>query len=655
MEHYILSCEVRPERQKDTAYLPAKEAGIRFTAEPAVDGGFVRKYRVSLRNESKTDFCGVIHVKAVTERDEAKFFLPGYIYNRNTADKPSAGRKAFPRVKAGGNRMPESEFWMTRSDRLAEPVSAVWQRGRVLAVAASPYWTGSQTAKEPADLKSGAEKPFYQYGGFTCSMNDGGKVSVGYTLGYENAPWLFIHSMDARPRAEISGENAFFLAAGEEVSFTLLVYDYAGEREPDVMRAVEDVYFRFHQSPREIGMTPEKAVRLLSAAIRDEAWLENEKMYTGFVYDHPGGNTENKIGSLSWTNGLAVAVPMLLAANRLNDAEARRQALTFLNEVVTKSRNPGSGLMYDAVTDGVWSVRGWWYDGMHSGGHSGYINGQAMYYILKAYVSEKKRGADHEDWLEFLRPMIAQLNRIRNTDGEYPFAVSEDTGAGIEYDSMGSAWCLAATAMYALVTGDGSYDEALRESEAHYYRAFVEKLECYGGPLDTDKAVDSEGILAYIRAARLLHERFGEAIYLRHLRDGIAYETTFKLGWNTPNRVRPFSEIGWSSCGGSITSTANPHIHPMSSTVIPEMRYLIEHAPDAYIESRLNDTVGWSLQTFNTKEKEYGYGRIGWMSERFCFCQGLMLEHYPDGEPAGTWFALMPWASGSIIEGLCGE
>ena len=54
----------------------------------------------------------------------------------------------------------------------------------------------------------------------------------------------------------------------------------------------------------------------------------------------------------------------------------------------------------------------------------------------------------------------------------------------------------------------------------------------------------------------------------------------------------------------------------------------------------------------NTFDKEYDYGKTGWMSERFCFCEGLLTEKWPDGSPASTWFALMPWASASIIEGL---
>ena len=66
----------------------------------------------------------------------------------------------------------------------------------------------------------------------------------------------------------------------------------------------------------------------------------------------------------------------------------------------------------------------------------------------------------------------------------------------------------------------------------------------------------------------------------------------------------------------------------------------------------VEDTVFWSCQCHNTFDREFDYGKRGWMSERFCHSQGLLTEHYPDGSVASTWFALMPWACGSILEGL---
>lgn len=161
-------------------------------------------------------------------------------------------------------------------------------------------------------------------------------------------------------------------------------------------------------------------------------------------------------------------------------------------------------------------------------------------------------------------------------------------------------------------------------------------------------------MLAYIRVARLLHELTGKAVYLDHLRDALCYEYSFKFCYNVPVQVPPLSRLGWSSCGGSITSVANPHIHPMSCTVADEMFYYLRCRPDAYIESRLKDTVGWSLQTFNTlTASTTTAARAGCPSgsatARACWCRPT-----PTGSLASTWFALMPWACGSVLEGVCG-
>jgi hypothetical protein len=250
---------------------------------------------------------------------------------------------------------------------------------------------------------------------------------------------------------------------------------------------------------------------------------------------------------------------------------------------------------------------------------------------------------------------LERTEKSRNADGEYPYIFSERTGAGLDYDSFSGAWCLAAAAYYCYLTGEQKYLDDLLLSEAYYHDMYVRHQECYGGPLDIDKNMDSEGILAYIRAVRYLHEITGNEKLLTHLKDALYYEFTFKYSYNSPIKVPPLSEVGWSSCGGSITSVVNPHIHPMSSSVMDEMCYYLSKREDAYVESRLKDTMLWSCQCHMNRDKEYGYGRKGWMSERFCHSEGLLKERYPDGSAASTWFALMPWACGSILEGLTGE
>lgn len=628
---------------KNGAYTPAGDYGIAVAEAISGNRRLGKDVELCITNQSEQIFTGVLQIQGVISSSNPKFFLPGYMYNRNTADRPRAGRKRFPRITLWPEGCPESSFFLTRSDRLALPVGLIWdpEEGKTWGLSADPYLRNE-------------DAQFQQFCGFGCAMLDRERASISYTIGYENAPWLFIQTATVLEREELSEINCISLSPGQELRVVLHLYEYTCPDERGIHEALQDTYELYHEAPRKVAdMTIKRAVKLLSSAVKDYAWLPQDKCYSCFVFDRPEGLTYNKLGSLTWTNGLAVAVPMLCASGLLQDEELRRQALTFIEEVVAHSMNPESGLPYDAYTDGQWGMRGWWYDGLHNGGHGLYLTGQAAYYILKAYEQEKPfSGTEHPEWLDYAGRVVEKVNTLFNTDMEYPFVASGRTGAGLEYDSMGSVWCLAASAYYVLLSGNWELLSQLILSETHYYEQYVSKFECYGGPLDTDKAVDSEGVLAYVRAVRLLHMLTGEEKYLDHLREGLWYEFSFKLGYNTPVQVRPLSEIGWSSCGGSITSVANPHIHPMSSTVVEEMFYYLSYREDAYVRSRLEDTLGWGLQTFNTYDKEYGYGYTGWMSERFCFCEGLVTEKYPDGMPAGTWFALMPWASASLVEGF---
>lgn len=606
--------------------------------------------RISIRNQCQKDWEGVIHVELSFQKNNPRFFLPGFMYGRNRGEAPLNVDNEFPRLREGALHRPAAPWWMVRSDRLSHPAAFVYDEGKIYGLCASPYFIQHEGRKE--QWSPGAEGEFYQYAGYTCSLQNG---CIGYTLGYENAPWLYIQSHKVEERKSL-GNNCFRITVGEEISFEIQHYCYGAECERDIYEAVQGVYEHYHEQPRRVGDI-HTAVSEIASAVSEDAWIEKDRSYSGFVFEESDGSRKfQKIYSLSWTNGLSVAVPVLMSSLRLKDEVMREQALCCIENMVQNCLSPHTGLPYGAYDNGIWSNQGWWFDGMHNPGHSGYLTGQAVYYLLKAYDYEMQiRNVIHGDWLEFAKDIIDKLEKTKNIDFEYPYILSERTGSGLEYDSMGSAWCLTATAYYSWLKKDFSYLDGLRRSESHYYETFVRKSECYGGPLDTDKTVDSEGILSYIRALRWLHQITGEEVYLNHLRDALSYEYTFKFCYNSPIQTPPLGRLGWSSCGGSITSVANPHIHPMSSTVIDEMLYYLTQREDGYIRSRLNDTIMWSCQTYNRYDKEYDYGRKGWMSERFCHCEGLLVQKYPDGQPASTWFALMGWACGSILEGLSGD
>ncbi|WP_379161421.1 hypothetical protein [Paenibacillus sp. sgz5001063] len=644
----------RSKYQEDIEYTGLDRHGLSSSVE--ITGGtgsaeqpFQAVVRIS--NLSRSTWSGVIHVELPFVKGNPRFFLPAFMYGRNRGEAPQNVPNEFPRLREGNPSRPSSPWWMVRSDRLSHPAALVYDNGTIYGLCASPYFISKDGVK--IQWRPDLQGEFYQYGGYTCSLANG---TVGYTLGYENAPLLFIKSRLVKKRAPLD-ENCFELAAAESVEFTLDLYEYEADSALDINTALEDIYYRYHQHPRQ-GSDIRTAAADLSKAIYQYAWLPEERSYSTFVYEdkETGGFRYNKILSISWTDGLAVATPVLIAALRLEDEPMREQALSCIENIIVNSLNPASGLPYEAYQDGKWSITGWWFDGMRTPGHSAYLCAQAMFYIMKAYEFEKRiKNYCHEDWMVFVKKVLLVLEKSKNSDGEYPAILSERTGAGLEYDSFSGTWCMAAMAYYSWLSGDRTYLESLKRSEKHYYETYVRRMECYGAPLDADKAVDSEGILAYIKAVRYLHTLTGDERYLDHMRDAIDYEFTFKFAYNSPIKVPPLSTIGWSSCGGSVTSVANPHIHPMSSNSVDELYYFIQQREDSYVRQRMLDTVGWGCQTYNRFDKEFDYGLTGWMSERFCHSEGLVTETYSDGSPASTWFCLMPWASSSIIEGLVGD
>ena len=643
----------------DVAYLPLENFPLKAEEQITTksEGLITSSLTVKITNTSDSSWSGIIKLEMLFDKEDPSFFLPAFMYGRNRGECPQNAFKEFPRLREFGATRPSSPYWFVRSDRLSHPVTLVYDKGMVRGFYASPYFVikdGKKTQWAP-----GISGDFYQYSGFYCSLDDG---ALGYTLGYENAPWLFVESRLFEERKPL-GDNCFTLESGESIEVDIHVYEYKAVDAMGVSAAIQDTYNFYHQNPRSASDVKE-TVRDLAAAVSEYAWIEETEQYSCFVFhkqdakpSQGDANTEyRELYSLTWTNGLSVAIPMLMASLRLNETQMRLQAEAYIDKVVATSLNSASGLPYDSNDGKNWHIKGWWFDGMHTGGHSAYLTGQAVYYILKAYEYEKKLGGmERTDWLEFVKPILEKTEAEKNSDFEYPFVFSEKNGTGLEYDSFGGAWCLAACAYYTRLTNDYQYLDGLKKSEKHYYEAYVSRMECYGTPLDTDKATDSEGILAYVRAVRYLYEITGEEIYLDHLRDALSYEFSFKFCYNSPVKIPPLSTVGWSSCGGSVTSVCNPHIHPMSSTIVDEMLFYLDKRQDDYIKSRVNDVIGWGCQTYNLHDGQYGYGFKGWMSERFCHCEGLLTEKYPDGSPASTWFCLMPWASSSIIEGLAGD
>ena len=322
---------------------------------------------VTVRNDGSVAFEGVVRIDIPIRADgEPRFFLPGFMYGRNRGEAPLRTATKFPRLRER-SELPASSWWMIRGDRLSNPCALAVTRSRVVGVVSSPYLVdrgdGMLVGHEACD-----ELPFVQYAGFSCMLPTPGIVpcddhaSVGVTIGYENAPWLFVSSTDIRERPD-SAEGPITLAPGGAAIMRLDIVDAPARDERAIIPVLETVYRRFHEPPRQVG-APARAIRDIAVAVDRDAWLEDEHMYAGFVFDHHSPGDEiiegkpymyRRLGSSSWTNGMASAVPMLASAWRLGDDAMRRHALDGIEHIIQHCINPTNGLPYTAVEHERWS------------------------------------------------------------------------------------------------------------------------------------------------------------------------------------------------------------------------------------------------------------------------------------------------------------
>lgn len=636
MQNYRMSVTAR-DRQREE-YLCPRQLGLEVEIQPASGEMAEQVYRVRVRNTSKENFCGIIQIEVEFEADRPGFFMPAFLYNRNRGDVEAyldRDKKTtnFPRLAWNATVPGASDYWMVRADRLSHPVSMAYGNGTLYGISAKPL---------------GAEG----FRGFSCRLTkNGGRI--GYTLGYENAPALYVEKEKMWPRES----KTITLEPGACLEELITVFCRKGELAQGMNQTIRRVYGAYHQSPREVGSIRE-TVEAIAQAIYEDAYVDNSPNYSTRVWEKEGKIWQEPMASISWTGGVETAAPLLYAAAKLEREDIRQQALTVVDNIVEHSLNKRSGLPFDAFDGENWSTRGWWDYFLTESGHSSYLVGQALYYILLAYEIEKQYfDTQHSGWLLFVKGCLDRIEQTKDGQGAVPHLWSAEDGHGMDYDGLSGCWCVAAAAYYDQLTGERGFVESAEKSLEFYYRTHVSRMECYGTPHDTYKAVDSEGVLSFIKASRYLHELTGKKAYLTMLSDGLEYEFTFKFCWNPPIEAEPLKRLGWSACGGSVTSVCNPHIHPMSNNVMSEIRYCLEQTKDPYFASRLADTGKWAQQTYSTCDGEYDYGKKGWMSERFCYSQGLLTdgEVYEDGSKCSTWRCFLPWGAANILEGLCRE
>ncbi|MCR5716323.1 MAG: hypothetical protein K6G23_05725, partial [Lachnospiraceae bacterium] len=445
------------------------------------------------------------------------------------------------------NDHPEVEFcsprWEFRADRAAMPIAGLCLATGAIAIAIDPYSTdGGQRI----------------HNGLFAELPN----AVGCSLGYRNDPCTFTNKRIPSP------------STAEYVTDSMLngsIYVIETAADPaapkDDHRAIHAVIRREYEKRRELPTYQktyrEAALGLLTSFVKVN-WNAKDGEYTN-VNCKPPKKSEmtpwRNVMEIGWTGGGVLSYPLILTRDVLGEeADALlKEAMSGeeMTDRITGCYHPQSGLYLDLMSELNGSrVNGWWTGfGLVKDCHCAYTNGSALHYILKTIVYLKSKGRTYpENWLSTALQVCDTVMQLQRADGAFGYTYAVDHKEVLDWDGFAGCWFAPALAYAYQMTGTAAYLEAAKKA-LRYYHGEVAALTCSGTPMDTWKAVDEEGNLAFIRGCRIVHELTGEQEFLDKLEDGANYEFLWRYGYRTYPDFAPLSkESGnWNACGGSVT------------------------------------------------------------------------------------------------------
>jgi hypothetical protein len=635
------------------------DARVELTLEPKRHG---YAYTIELRADKPTR----VRLRLTTGPTGNAFHLiPAVIFGENSYEFTSPLRFSHLLADPPAGEPHCAKEWEFRADRASHPISMLhWDAG----------WIGISCDAYIDDADGlGPTLPTYAHAGLYAGwLGEAGslRASCGVTLGYRNHPATYVSKNkleEAKEDLLLSGSMRGRIFLSQEASdpdsgtrqFGTPTPGAGGAPEPRNRLGAHRIIRSMHaqiREPAEAVLTVRQGIELVTRAIARLAWIPEEEDWADLKWDFETAAYTSLRGAnheIGWTGGAQTALPMLRAGTLIGDSRAKEQAQTVLERIAApEAINPDSGFFWDIADPAGRHLRGWWVSGATPAHHFAYTNGQAAAYLLAAadYLASRDE-AKADAWRATALHVVDRVVRLQQADGGLGY--SYDPAGGSVSDAVGFAgcWWVPALARAAALSKQARYVDAAERAMTHY-RTFVRELNCYGTPMDTGKAVDQEGVLAFIRASRLLYQLTGEAKYVRMLEEGAEYEYLWRFAYKTRPSRPPLSTAGWNACGGSITSVSNPHIHPMGLQVAGDLRFLAQETDDEYHRYRWEESIAWILHSLSIYPDGAGYGEPGVLTERFCPSDGLLRERWPDGSPASVWFTFHIWAAATALEGL---
>jgi len=630
---YVLPIEV-----EDGVLYSGLEDFVTYTETQNIEGDTIL-CNIELEVLTDEEFMLICPIRVPKIQGIPYIMIPGFLYGSNNL-KYSLN-SPFPKLDYGKEAgWPSGGIFSTRADRSTHHCMLGIYGKEGLLIGVDECINGIEYSTE--DVWA----PRYLYNGFFIDTSGDHFDLLGFTIGYEHFPKRYTMvwedpktpGMDEYKTSFIKGQK------GKTLQLQAHLYTRNIESLSDYGSLLQGYYGMIHQALLKRADRLE-SIKKIADAIIEYGWQAEHKYF--YLCDNEDGRTS---GDIAWVGGMQAAYPLLKAGIKIDEIRYKNVAIEFMDNLCRNVLNEKAGLFYEEFRDGIWQVTGWWgirKNCLNIGDnplHSAYLNGQASYYVLK---SLELLSTYPPEWLNAAKTVLETALKSQNEDGAYACFFSPKDGQGVDYIGFHSCWFTPGMILLAKATKEERYLTSAKRA-IEFYISQLEGGEIFGTPMDTHNAVDQEGNLSFLIACVEMHKITKEDKYLKYALKSCDWEFSWKFAYNTVFSNDPLRKMNWSSCGGSITSVHNPHIHHMGNLVAGELFYVYQQTKSSYIGSRLKDTCIWGLGSYNTKDNDFGFGKTGHATEQFFYSDALLLPWYRPHD-GGVWEAYLPWCTASVL------
>jgi hypothetical protein len=604
-------------------------SGCVLHIEMAASCGLIRVGRVEIRScDVDEPFIIMLRIR-LANREEPYFLIPSVLYGTNNASREPTntfvdahgegdvqGYGGDPQLTYRSGKVwldrRRSPGWHFRADRSAAPFVSATFAGHFVALG----------IREVTQLN--CDTWAYNGLGVWTDAEHGDWITV--TLGSLDWPArLIAHELGDAPLLEpLTSATAVGMKTEFVVSFAPTSDRFAYEP------VLEAWYEHLREKPRP-GASLEQAMRDVGTALIQDG-VDPASGYF-HMYRNPEGIAAFST-LLAWAGVLQIARPLMRAGRMLSESTWVDTAAEMVSRAAADAYNTSSGLFNDIYFDGRWQPNNWW----PTLGHTSLINGHACYLLMKMSEDDPAR----HDWARAVLPVVRHVANFQREDGRLPAGFSPGNGQPTSYFGFGGCFFIAPWLMAHRLSSDSIGRDGAVAALEHYWQQFS-KLQWSGVDLDCRGAQDCGSSYALIRALAELHRQTGDPQALNRLGHVINYACTYRYSYNVHLR-NPVCD--WSSSGAKVTSTHNIHVDAYGGEILEDFQYYVTCTGDAHIRNRIEDSLAWARQAYNRTENEYGWGKVGWVTEQYYHTY----DHYHHPEADGTvWISYFPWAAGSLL------